>query len=76
MHEYSKAKWHSDYCWDDELFIYKGKDIDLDDVWKDIDKVKIDINNIHIFRTILKDLYIRKKYNFTDYMNKNYHKKY
>lgn len=76
MYEYSKAKWHSDYCWDDELFTYKGEDVDLEDVWKDIDKVKIDKNNIDKFYDILKELNRRKKYNFTDYMNKNYRKKY
>lgn len=76
MYEYSKAKWKSDYCWDDELFSYKGKDIDLEDVWKDIDKVKITSKNIHIFKEILIELERRKKYNFTDYMNKNYRKKY
>ena len=76
MYEYSKAKWHSDYCWDEELFIYKGNDIDLEDVWKDIDKVKITKENIHILKDILKELHIKKKYNFTDYMNDNYKKKY
>lgn len=76
MYEYSKAKWRSDYCWDDELFVYKGKDVDIEDVWKDIDKVKINVKNIHIFKDILKELQLKKKYNFTDYMNKNYRKKY
>lgn len=76
MYEYSKAKWRSDYCWDEELFTYKGNDVDLEDVWKDIDKVKITKNNIHIFKDILRDLYRIKKYNFKDYMNKNYRKKY
>ncbi|MBO5375993.1 MAG: 1-acyl-sn-glycerol-3-phosphate acyltransferase [Bacilli bacterium] len=76
MYEYSKAKWHSDYCWDEELFTYKGKDVDLDDVWKDIDKININEKNIHIFKDILKDLNRIKKYNFTDYMNENYRKKY
>ena len=76
MYEYSKAKWHSDYCWDEELFTYKGNDVDLDDVWKDIDKVTITKENIHIFKDILKELHIKKKYNFTDYMNENYKKKY
>lgn len=76
MYEYSKAKWRSDYCWDEELFRFKGKDIELEDVWQDIDKVKITSKNIHIFKDVIKELYIRKKYNFTDYMNKNYRKKY
>ena len=76
MYEYSKAKWRSDYCWDEELFRFKGKDDDLEDVWQNINKVKITSKNIHIFKDILKELHIRKKYNFTDYMNKNYRKKY
>lgn len=76
MKAYSEAKWKSDYRWDDELFTYKDGDIDLEDVWKDIDKVKIDKNNINIFGEILRDLEKRKKYNFKDYMNENYKKKY
>lgn len=76
MYEYSKAKWRSDYKWDEELFSYKQNDVDLEDVWKDIDKVKITRKNIHIFKDILKELAIRKKYNFKDYMNENYRKKY
>ena len=65
MKEYSKAHFPSNYCWDDELFTYKEND-DLEDVWKDIDKVK----------DILQELARRKKYNFKDYMNENYKKKY
>ena len=76
MYEYSKAKWRSDYRWDEELFSYKQGDVDLEDVWQDIDKVKITKENIHIFKDILKELAIRKKYNFKDYMNENYRKKY
>lgn len=76
MYEYSKAKFRSNYKWDDELFTYKGKDVDLEDVWKDIDKVNININNIDKFKDILIELKRKKKYNFVDYMNKNYRKKY
>lgn len=76
MYEYSKAKWHSDYCWNDELFTYKPNEVDLEDVWKDIDKVKINEKNISIFKDILKELNRKKKYNFTNYMNENYRKKY
>lgn len=76
MYEYSKAKWPSNYCWDDELFTYKAGDIDIDDVWKDIDKIKIDKNNINKFIGILKELEQRKKYDFKKYMNENYKKKY
>lgn len=76
MYEYSKAKWKSDYCWDDELFTYKGNDVDLEDIWKDIKKVKITRKNFYIFKDILLELKRREKYNFTNYMNKNYRKKY
>ena len=76
MYEYSKAKWRSDYKWDEELFSYKQNDVDLEDVWKDIDKVKITKDNYLIFKDILKELALRKKYNFKDYMNENYRKKY
>lgn len=76
MYEYSKAKWRRDYCWDDELFVYKAGDVDLEDVWKDIDKVNINVKNAHIFGDILVELERRKKYNFKDYMNENYRKKY
>lgn len=76
MYEYSKAKWRSDYNWDEELFSYKQGDVDLEDVWEDIDKVKITKENYHIFKDIIKELKLRKKYNFKDYMNENYHKRY
>lgn len=76
MYEYSKAKWRSDYVWDEELFSYKPDYEDIEDVWKDIDKVKLTKDNIHIFKDIIKDINIRKKYNFTKYMNENYKKKY
>jgi len=76
MFEYSKANWRSDYCWDDELFEYKSGDVDLEDVWKDIDKVNINSKNANIFGDILVELEKRKKYNFKDYMNENYRKKY
>ena len=46
MKEYSKAHFPSNYCWDDELFTYKEND-DLEDVWKDIDKVNINIKNMN-----------------------------
>ena len=76
MFEYSKAKWKSDYCWDDELFTYKPGIVDLEDVWKDIDKVKIDVNNVDKFYELLKDLKRIKKYDFKNYMNENYRKRY
>lgn len=76
MYEYSKAKFPSNYCWDDELFMYKDDDINIEDVWKNINKVKININNIDKFIGILNELKLIKKYNFTNYMNKNYRNKY
>lgn len=76
MFEYSKGNFRSNYCWDDELFTYKAGDVDLEDVWKDIDKVKIDKNNIGIFYELLIELNRRKKYDFRNYMNENYRKKY
>ena len=76
MKEYSEAKWKSDYCWNDELFEYKAGDVDLEDVWKDIDKVNINAKNAHIFGDILVELERRKKYNLKNYMNDNYRKKY
>lgn len=76
MFEYSKAKWRSDYCWDDELFTYKAGDVDIEDVWKDIDKVKIDVNNVDKFYELLLELKRIKKYDFKNYMNENYRKKY
>ena len=76
MFEYSKAKYRSDYCWDDDLFTYKPGIVDLEDVWKDIDKVKIDVNNIDKFYDLLIELERIKKYDFKNYMNENYRKKY
>lgn len=74
MNEYKITKWSKNYCWNDELFEYKGKDVDLEDLWKDIDKVNITPDNSNIFGEILVELEKRKKYNFTEYMNKNYEK--
>ena len=76
MDEYSKAKWKSDYCWDDELFTYKAGDVDEQDIWKDIDKITIDENNIDKFCGLLRDLKRIERYDFKNYMNKNYRKKY
>lgn len=76
MFEYSKAKWKSDFCWDNELFTYKPGVVDIEDVWKDIDKVKIDANNIDKFYELLVDLKRIEKYDFKNYMNENYRKKY
>lgn len=49
-------------------------DVELEEVWKDIDKVKIDKNNINIFADILVELEKRKKYNFKNYIISNYNK--
>lgn len=76
MYEYSKAKWKSDYCWDDELFVYKSGDIDLEEVWENIDKIEITEKNKDIFEGLIDELNRRKKYNFANYMNENYRKKY
>lgn len=76
MYEYSKAKWRSDYCWDDELFIYKSGDVDLEDVWKDIEKVKFNKDNVDKFDDILVELDRVSRYSFKNYMNDNYKKRY
>jgi len=72
INEYRKVKWGNDIKWELELFDYKSGDVDLEDVWKDIDKVDINVKNAHIFGDILVELERRKKYDFKNYVIKNF----
>lgn len=72
MKEYTGASWKDNPVWESELVEYKPGIIDLEDVWKDIDKVNINIKNANIFGEILVELEKRKKYNFKNYIIKNY----
>ena len=72
MNEYAKINWAKDKKWEQEFFEHKVGDVDLEDVWKDIDKVNINVKNAHIFGDILVELERREKYRFANYMNKNF----
>lgn len=73
LKEYMGEGWTEPPIWESELAEYKGNDVDLEDVWKDIDKVNINEKNAHIFGDILVELEERKKYDFKNYVTKNYH---
>lgn len=66
--------WEETPIWESELANYKGNDVDLEDVWKDIDKVNINVKNAHIFGDILVELEKRKKSNFKEFVKNNYDK--
>lgn len=73
LKEYLGEGWTETPVWESELAEYKGNDIDLEDVWKNIDKVNINVKNAQIFGDILVELEKRKKYDFKNYVTKNYH---
>lgn len=72
MKDYARSKTGSNPCLDNEFFKYKAGDVDLEEVWKDIDKIKIDINNIDKFYGVFEDLRRIKKYDFKNYIKDNY----
>lgn len=75
LKEYVGDGWKDTPVWESELADFRGNDIDLEDVWKDIDKVNINLKNANIFADILVELENRKKYDFKNYVIKNYEEK-
>ena len=70
--EYLKVKWSKD-VWDEELTMYKDKDApSQEDVRTFIDSVNITSKNAFILAPILVKRIEDKKYDFKDYMHKNW----
>lgn len=73
--EYLRVKWSKD-VWDEELTIYKDKDVpSADDIMGSLSEVKIDSNNFMVMAPTLIKHYQNKKYDFKDYMHKNWNKR-
>ncbi len=72
--EYLRVKWTRD-VWDEELTVYKDKDIpSVEDIIATFSNVKVDSNNFKIMVPTLIKHYKNKKYDFKDYMHKNWNK--
>ena len=72
--EYLKTKWTKD-VWDEELTRYFDKaDREYNAVWESMDRIKITKDNASIMGPILVKRLEDKKYDFKDYMHKNWNK--
>lgn len=72
--EYLKNKWTRD-VWDEELAFYQSKDYTpQQEVRKSLDNVNITSRNAHILAPILVKRLEDQKYNFKQYMKKNWNK--
>ena len=70
--EYLRVKWSRD-VWDEELTVYKDKDApSQENVRKTIDNIIITPKNASILAPILVKRMEDKKYDFKDYMHKNW----
>lgn len=73
--EYLKEKWTRD-VWDEELTVYKPKHITTaEEVRTSLDNVHVDKDNAYILAPILARREEDKKYDFKQYMKKNWNKK-
>ena len=72
--EYLRVKWSKD-VWDEELTVYKDKDNpSKEDVRKTFDNVRITPDNAGILASVLVKRIEDKKYDFKDYMHKNWNR--
>lgn len=72
--EYLKENWTRD-VWDEELTVYKPKHITTaEEVRASLDNVHVDENNAYILAPILARREEDKKYDFKQYMKKNWNK--
>lgn len=70
--EYLRVNWTRD-VWEEELTVYKDKENPLpEDIRATFDNVKITNKNAHILTPVLVKRLEDKKYNFKDYMHKNW----
>ena len=73
--EYLKEKWSRD-VWDEELTVYQPKHITTsEEVRASLDNVHIDSQNAYILAPILAKREEDKKYDFKQYMKKNWNRK-
>lgn len=73
--EYKKNKWTRD-VWEEELAQYfDANDLDMKEVHKSIDKITITYKNASILSQALQVREREKKYNFKEYMHRNWAKK-
>ena len=74
---YNEVKWITPN-WDEEIMFYKEHGIDLpEDVFSYIDNIDLSQKNLKVVETlvpVLKRRLEQKKYNFKDYMKKNWNK--
>lgn len=72
--EYLKTKWTKD-VWDEELTRYLDKDDkEYNAVWDSMDNIVVNKDNASIMGPILVKRLEDKKYNFKDYMHRNWNK--
>ncbi len=72
--EYLRTNWTKD-VWDEELTVYRDKDVTSpEEVRSSIDKVNLTAKNAGILAPVLVKRMEDKKYNFKDYMHKNWNK--
>ncbi len=72
--EYLKTKWTKD-VWNEELTRYLDKDErEYNAVWESMDNINITKDNANIMGPILVKRLEDKRYNFKDYMHKNWNK--
>lgn len=72
--EYLKNPWTRD-VWDEELTRYlDSADKEQQSVIESVDNIEVDANNAHILGPTLVKRYENKKYDFVDYMHKNWNK--
>lgn len=72
--EYMKTKWTKD-VWDEELTMYLDKDDkEMINVYESMDNIEITNENAKIMAPVLVRRREDKKYNFKDYMHKNWDK--
>ena len=72
--EYMKTKWTKD-VWDEELTIYLDKDDkEMKSVYESMDNIDVTSRNAEIMAPVLVRRRENKKYDFKDYMHKNWDK--
>lgn len=72
--EYLKNKWTED-VWNEELTVYKSKEVVTpQEVRASFDKVEITKDNAYIFAPTLVKRLEDQRYDFNEYMHKNWHK--
>ena len=72
--EYLKTKWTED-VWDEELTVYQEKGITTPkQIRESLDKVEVNADNAYVMAPVLVKRLEDKKYDFKDYMKRNWNK--